>query len=242
MSKTTETEGVLEETETAELVKDEAETETEAAEEPVVGKAEVEAEEKPKRKLKIDWDDKYIAIAVLFALTASIVTSVFLWQRSTGMSDEIADDKGVRQVAGAFAHEMFSYQQNDLKGWQSRLEGMSSKDFAKPVGNELATLVGDVAAYKADSSATIKDVMINDFDGPIAKAIVVLDTEVKADYGTRTMTGFKLLVELVKEKDDWKVNGMGAIDADAISTKDKDGNSIDPEKIVAPGAEPSKKP
>ncbi|GAA3195295.1 hypothetical protein [Actinocorallia longicatena] len=197
-------------------------------------------EERKARRISLD--DRFVAVAVLLALTASIVTAAFMWRAWDGAKSDLDAQKDVRTKAGEYANTFLTYDYNDLDGWQKRMEEMSSPDYRKAMGGALAEQKPIILQSKAVATTTVRDVFIAEIDGTTAKAIVVSDHEVKSTAGTSTQAGMRTYLELIKKKGAWLVNGMGFQGLDSQQATDPNGNPITADQSVVPSPSASAKP
>jgi len=105
---------------------------------------------------------------------------------------------------------------------------LSSADFGQSYETAFDGLADVIRKYEANARATVRDVYVNEIDGPRAKSLVVLDTEVHSTAGVRRVVGTKLLLELVVEKGAWKVDSLAALAADDESLTKPDGGTERP--------------
>ncbi|MFC5754288.1 hypothetical protein, partial [Actinomadura rugatobispora] len=96
-----------------------------------------------------------------------------------------------------------------------------------------------IGKYKATATATVRDTYINHIDGDRAKALVVLDSEVRSTAGTRRVLGTKLLLELIREKGQWRVSGLASLEADDETMTKPDGTPTTPKDTGGAPAVPS---
>ncbi|MDX6741357.1 hypothetical protein [Actinocorallia sp. A-T 12471] len=231
-------EAKAEETSESESGKPEAE-ESETVESKAV---EGEVVEKKRRRLpRVSLDDRVTAVVVLLALTASIVTAAFLWRAYAGASDELAGQQQVRTRSAEVVTAFLLYDKDDLGGWEKRLTDLAAPDYRTAVSGAIKLQEPLITQLKASSEVAVRDVFVNDFDGPVAKAVVVADSQIVSDKFVRTVTGMRLLVELQRQGDGaWLLSGLGVLGIDEEAFTDPSGNPVNADDIevpAIPGAE-----
>ncbi|MEO3788353.1 hypothetical protein ABGB12_33920 [Actinocorallia sp. B10E7] len=208
--------------------------------EAAVGKAPAE-KERPRRERRLD--GRVIAAAVvLFLLTASLVGSAFLWRAWTSSDEKLQAQQQVRTRSAEFAQAFLLYENTDLDGWEKRLTALAVPEYKSAIGQAVKMQFPLITELEADSKVTVREVFANDFDGTVAKTMVVADTQITSKEFVRTVTGMRLLVELNLVKGEWLVSGVGVLGIDDESMTDDKGNAVDPEKLDVPEVSPSAVP
>ncbi|HEX2313399.1 MAG TPA: hypothetical protein VHJ17_06705 [Thermomonospora sp.] len=180
-----------------------AEKNTEAAEPPSGGR---------RRWAEVLRGPRLVRGLVLVALAASVVTAVLQWHRADTLSGEDGERNRVRERAAAFGVALLSYDHDDLKTARAKVLSMASDDFAKTYDVAFTGgLEGVIGKLKADATASVRAVYLNDMDATTAKAIVVLDSEVRSSAGVRRVLGSYLEMQLVRKGDDWKVTEVSSV-------------------------------
>ncbi|GAB2837133.1 hypothetical protein GCM10022221_40540 [Actinocorallia aurea] len=182
-----------------------------------------------KRRLpRVSLDGRVTAIVVLLALTASIVTAAFLWRAWSGASDELAGQQQVRTRSAEAVTAFLRYDVKDLDAWDKTLTALAVPDYRATISNALKVQYPVITQLEATSEVTVRDVFVNDFQGPVAKAVVVADSRIVSKEFIRTVTGMRLLVELQRQGDGtWLMNGLGVLGIDEEGFTDPSGNPID---------------
>ncbi|ROO88230.1 hypothetical protein EDD29_5893 [Actinocorallia herbida] len=203
--------------------------EPETADGPVKAEEDTEGKAPRKRRIpRISLDGRATAIVVLLALTVSIVTAAFLWRAYAGASDELAEQQQVRTRSAEAVTAFLRYDVDDLETWDKTLTALAVPDYRSTISNALKVQFPVITQLQATSEVTVRDVFVNDFDGPVAKAVVVADSRIVSKEFIRSVTGMRLLVELERQGDgSWLMNGLGVLGIDEEGFTDAQGNPID---------------
>ena len=183
-----------------------------------------------------------VTVTALVVLVVSLVVSGVLWNAYTGASDELDAQRQVRTRSAEFARAFLLYRKSDLDGWEKRLTALAAPDYRSAIGQAVKMQFPVITSLEADSQVTVREVFLNDFDGTVAKTMVVADTQVTSKDFVRTVTGMRLLVELNLVKGKWLVSGVGVLGIDDETMTDHKGNAVDPEKVDIPETAPTTAP
>jgi Mce-associated membrane protein len=153
---------------------------------------------------------------------------VLQWREAGRLSQDAATQQLVRTRAAEFGRALLAYKHTDLNGSRTRIQRLASTDFGKSYEAAFSGLSDVIGKYKADATATVRDTYVNEIDGDRAKALVVLDSEVRSTAGTRRVLGTKLLLELIREKGQWRVSAMTSLEADDETQTKPDGTPASP--------------
>jgi Mce-associated membrane protein len=179
--------------------------------------------------------DKLIMAGLVVALLAAVVTAGLQWYRADGLAEEEAERQRVAQRAGEFGKALLSYDHRDLKSARQKVMSLAAEDFAKTYDVAFTGgLEGVITRLKADATATVQTVYVNDFDDSTAKVVVVMDSEVRSTAGTRRVLGSYLEMRLAKQKDQWRITEVSSVGAVNESMTDPTG--------TAPKATPTPSP
>jgi len=181
-------------------------------------------------------------IAALVLLVVSVGVSAFLWRAHSNVSDELSTQQQVRTRAAEFVRAFLVYEKSDLDGWEERLKALAAPEYRTAIGQSVKMQFPVITNLEASSEAVIRDVFVNDFDGSVAKTMVVADTQVSSKEFVRTATGMRLLVELTYVKGQWLTSGVGLLGVDDETMTDHKGNELDPSKIEVPDVAPTTAP
>ncbi|GAA2731657.1 hypothetical protein [Actinocorallia aurantiaca] len=207
---------------------------------PVVGKKTPAEPDEPRRRFSLD--GRLVPVLVLFVLTASLVGSAFLWRAWSSAEEELQTQQQVRTRSAEFARAFLLYEDTELDGWEQRLTALAAPDYRSAIGNAVKIQFPLITQLQADSKVTVRETFVNDFDGTVAKAMVVADTQITSKEFVRNVTGMRLLVELTLVKGEWLASGVGVLGIDEESMTDDKGNEVDPEKLELPDVAPSTAP
>lgn len=199
-------------------------------------------DDEPARGLRDRLNGGVVGVVALVLLVASLVASAFLWTSYSEASGELSVQKQVRTRSAEFTRSFLLYDKADLDGWEKRLTALAAPDYRSAISQSVKMQFPVIETFEASSQVTIRDVFLNDFDGSVAKAVVVADSRVTSKDFVRTATGMRLLVELNRIKGEWLISGVGVLGIDNEVMTDADGKEIDPSKIEVPEVVPSTTP
>ncbi len=213
---------------------DTAVEETGAAAEKTLRKTEPKtsaAKPKPKRqapRLSAGVSRRLITAALALVFLTAVATAGIQWREAGRLAGQDATEQRVRDRSADFARALLAYRHTDLASTQKRIRDLTSADFGTSYQTAFDGLSDVITKYKADATATVRDVYLNDLDGGRAKTLVTLDSEVRSTIGVRQVLGTKLLLELVLEKGSWRVDGMDTLPADDETLTKPDGTVENP--------------
>ncbi|MGI8329214.1 hypothetical protein ACRYCC_04570 [Actinomadura scrupuli] len=151
---------------------------------------------------------------VVLALAAAVTTAALQWHRADRLDQRERTRQQVAARAGQFGQALLSYDHTRLDAARKRVLGMAATDFGKTYDVAFTGGLQDaITKLKADATATVRTVYVSAVDGSNAKAIVVMDSEVKSSAGTRRVLGSYLEMELVEQHGQWRVNAVNSIGA-----------------------------
>jgi Mce-associated membrane protein len=180
--------------------------------------------------------DKLTTALILLVLAAVTTTAVLQWRQADHLTQQNRTQQQVRTRAAEFGQALLAYKHTDLTNARTRIQQLTATDFGKSYEAAFDGLADTITKYKADATATVRDTYINQIDGDRAKALVILDSEVRSTAGTRRVIGTKLLLELIREKGQWRVSGLATLQADDETMTKPDGTPTTPKDTGgAPG-------
>nr|BFE38610.1 hypothetical protein GCM10010200_108610 [Actinomadura rugatobispora] len=211
------------------------------------------AKERPRRRtpprgrgLVAGRRDKLGTALILIVLAAVTTTAVLQWRQADHLNQQAHTQQQVRTRAAQFGRALLAYDHTDLNSARTRIQQLTATDFGKTYEAAFTGLADTIGKYKATATATVRDTYINHIDGDRAKALVVLDSEVRSTAGTRRVLGTKLLLELIREKGQWRVSGLASLEADDETMTKPDGTPTTPNGTggdpAAPAPQPDKTP
>ena len=189
------------------------------------------AKPKPKRqapRLSAGVSRRLITAALALVFLTAVATAGIQWREAGRLAGQDATEQRVRDRSADFARALLAYRHTDLASTQKRIRDLTSADFGTSYQTAFDGLSDVITKYKADATATVRDVYLNDLDGGRAKTLVTLDSEVRSTIGVRQVLGTKLLLELVLEKGSWRVDGMDTLPADDETLTKPDGTVENP--------------
>ncbi|MFB4319535.1 hypothetical protein [Actinomadura sp. 21ATH] len=178
---------------------------------------------------------RLVQAAGVLVLAASVVTAGLQWKAADAAAQEKADRTAVRDRAGQFGQALLSYDHTDLQAARNRVLSLASDDFAKTYDVAFTGgLEGVITKLKATATATVRNVYLEDVDEAAAKAVVVMDSEVRSTAGTRRVLGSYLDMRLARQGGRWRITEVTSIGAVNESMTDPKG-----EQERSPGADPA---
>ncbi|OLT11994.1 hypothetical protein BJF79_04160 [Actinomadura sp. CNU-125] len=183
-----------------------------------------------------------VRAAVAVVLVAAVVTAGLQWYRADQAAQEEAARSAVKEQAGEFGQALLSYDHEHLQDARNRVLSLASEDFAKTYDVAFTGgLEGVITKLKADASATVRAVYLGDVDESTARAIVVMDSEVRSSAGTRRVLGSHLDMRLTLKDGQWRVTEVTSIGAAQETMTDPDGKQQGDgggAAVPTPGASP----
>ncbi|GAA4063486.1 hypothetical protein [Actinomadura miaoliensis] len=177
---------------------------------------------------------------VLVALVASVVTAGLQWYQADQAAQREADRRAVRARAGEFGQALLSYDHRNLQAARNRVLSLASDDFAKTYDAAFTGgLESVIARLKADATATVRTVYLGDIEGSTARAIVVMDSEVRSSAGTRRVLGSHLDMRLTRTGERWRVTEVTSIGAADETMTGDDGEQRQGDGSPLPNPSPS---
>jgi Mce-associated membrane protein len=214
---TTETEAASE----TEAATETESTETESTETEDQAEAQEHEAEKPEpsekakaRKRRLPGRATLGKAALALVLAASVGTAGLQWNQAHQSAEREHDRRAVRASAGEFGQALLSYDHRNLQAARNRVLSLSSEDFAKTYDVAFTGgLESVITRLKASATATVRTVYLGDIDASSARAIVVLDSEVRSSAGTRRVLGSHLDMRLARKGEGWRVTEVTSIGA-----------------------------
>jgi hypothetical protein len=142
--------------------------------------------------------------------------------RVAALDDAGADRAAVADVAGQFGVALLSYDYQDLNTARERVLALATTRFGGQYTDAFVNGLDDaITQFQAVADATLLDVYVADIEGDSAKAVVVLDAEVRSTEGTRRTVSSYIDLRLVREGGSWKVDvatSLAALEQDTTPT------------------------
>ncbi len=170
-------------------------------------------------------------LLALLVLAAALAVAGLQWRHAADLEKQERTRDQISSVAGRFGRALLSYEHGDLTEARERVLALATADFGKTY--EVAftgTLQNTITELKADATATVRVVYVSGGADGSARAVVVMDSQVKSTAGTRNVTGSYLQMDLVEQKGRWKVSAVNSIGA------------INESLAADPAAKPSPRP
>ncbi|TDC66100.1 hypothetical protein E1200_17255 [Actinomadura sp. GC306] len=180
-----------------------------------------------------------VRATVAVALIGSIITAGLQWYQADQAAQRDAERREVRTSAAEFGEALLSYDHTKLQAARDRVLGLASDDFAKTYDEAFTGgLEGVITKLKANATATVRAVYLEEIEAGTAKAVVVMDSEVTSSAGTRRVLGSYLDMRLARRGDDWKVTEVTSVGAANETMTNPDGEQEKPGAGV-PSPDPS---
>jgi Mce-associated membrane protein len=165
-------------------------------------------------------------VLVVVVLAAAVTTALLQWRQADRLTTRENTRQQVGTRAGEFGQALLSYRHTDPDAARKRVLSLATDDFGRTYDEAFTDgLQGVITKLKADATATVRTVYVDTVSGDDAKAIVVMDSEVKSTAGTRRVLGSYLEMELVRQKGGWRVKSVNSIGAVNESLTKPDGST-----------------
>lgn len=170
-----------------------------------------EAAESERAPARRRWARALVVVLALVALGA-IVAAVSLWTSRADLQDDVDRRDEIASVAGRFAEALLSYDHEDLDASRREVRDLATSEFADEYVDAFdAGLGGQIESLEATSSATIREVFVSSSTGDTARAVVIADTEIESDAGSRATVGTYLDISLVRLDGRWQVDDVSSV-------------------------------
>ena len=179
-----------------------------------------------------------VKATVAVALVGSVITAGLQWYQADRAATRDAERQQVRASAAEFGEALLSYDHTRLQQARDRVLALASDDFAKTYDEAFTGgLEGVITKLKADATATVRSVYLGEIESGTARAVVVMDSEVKSTSGTRRVLGSYLDMRLTRRGEEWKITEVTSIGAANETMTDPKGEQKKPDS-----ADPSPAP
>ncbi|XVQ06342.1 hypothetical protein ACQP1W_27160 [Spirillospora sp. CA-255316] len=181
-------------------------------------------EERRRRRGRLPGRATLTKAAFALVLLASVATAGLQWHQADQSAAREADRRDVRARSGEFGQALLSYDHRNLQAARNRVLSLASEDFAKTYDVAFTGgLESVITRLKADATATVRTIYLGDIDESSARAIVVMDAEVRSSAGTRRVLGSHLDMRLVRKGERWRITEVTSIGAADESMTDPNG-------------------
>ncbi|TDC43775.1 hypothetical protein E1281_34800 [Actinomadura sp. KC345] len=179
-----------------------------------------------------------VKATVAVALVGSVITAGLQWYQADRAAERDAERRQVRASAAEFGEALLSYDHTKLQQTRDRVLALASDDFAKTYDEAFTGgLEGVITKLKADATATVRTVYLGEIESGTAKAVVVMDSEVKSTSGTRRVLGSYLDMRLTRRGEEWKITEVTSVGAANETMTNPEGEQQKPDS-----ADPSPAP
>ena len=136
------------------------------------------------------------------------------WRRAESLASEADDRRAITRAATALGTALMSYDFNHLDRAERAVLRVSTKRFAAKYREAFgAGLQPLITRLQATATASAGAVYVTEIRGNAARAVVVIDSEVKSTAGTRRLVDSYLEMGLRREGGRWKVDDVTAVAA-----------------------------
>ncbi|GAA4040025.1 hypothetical protein [Nonomuraea soli] len=187
------------------------------------------------------WITAAVAVVAVLALTGFALIQWIGAGQARDAQARLEADRTLRlevsEAAHNFAQALLTYDYQDLPSARAKLRDLATGDFQTLYDQEFGGAMEQVIIkLKAVSQATSREVYLADVSETTARAIVVVDSQVKSEQAMRVVSDSHLKLLMIKEPDGWKVQEVTVLGA----AKEQETPLGDPQKTT-PSPEPSKK-
>lgn len=152
-----------------------------------------------------------LVLLVLVALGA-IASAGALWSSRADLQADIDRQDEIASVAGRFAEVLLTYDHEDLEASRDAVRDLATADFADEYAGAFdAGLGGQIESLEATSTSTIREVFVSRATGDTARAIVIADSEIQSEAGSRATVGTYLDISLVRLDGRWQVDDVTSV-------------------------------
>jgi Mce-associated membrane protein len=152
-----------------------------------------------------------VVVLALIALGA-VVTAGALWSSRSDLQRDADQRDEVASVAGRFAEVLLSYDHEDLDASVDAVRELATADFADEYAGAFdAGLGGQIETLEATSSARIREVFVASFTGDTTRAVVIADSDIVSDAGSRATVGTYLDITLIRLDGRWQVDDVTSV-------------------------------
>ena len=153
-----------------------------------------------------------VSVVLAVAFLAAAIFGVVEWHRASHRASQASIERSAIKTAGDLGEAMLSYDSAHLDESRQRVAAFSTPNFVKTYEQDFTKALGQlVAQLQAKSTATLKEVYLTRVNAGSAHAIVVLDFSVNSTAGTVSRPGTYLIMDLVRQRGQWKVDNVQAL-------------------------------
>lgn len=178
-----------------------------------------------------------VAVLVAALLVASALA---VWQtmRLADAEDDADRRLAAARAASEFTITLLSYDFEDLDAQADRIAELATEEFAEEFADAMDGGLGSsIEELRARSTASVTDVMVSEVPGDRARAIVLADSEITSEAGSRSSTGTYLDVALVHLDGRWQVDDVRTVATQAPDPSDEGDAPPDGEADPAGGGD-----
>jgi Mce-associated membrane protein len=162
----------------------------------------------PTRKARARWLPVVLVLVAVAAITVAVVQST----RHDDLQAQVDRREAAADVAARFAERLLSYTHDALDEQATGIAELATEEFADEYRTALDQgLAASIEELDATSSATITHVLADESEGGRARVIVIVDSEIRSEAGTRTSVGTYLDVSLLHLDGRWQVNDVRTV-------------------------------
>lgn len=149
-----------------------------------------------------------LGVLVLAAIAFAVVQT----QRRADLADDVDLRAEASDVAARFAERLLTYDFADLDAQADELAQLSTPDFSDEYEDALAGGLGaSISELEATATATVDEVMTSVVSQGRARVVVIVDSEIESQAGTRANIGTYLDIELLRLDGTWRVDDVQTV-------------------------------
>jgi Mce-associated membrane protein len=153
-------------------------------------------------------------LAIVILLVAMGVALFAQWRRAEDLAAEAADRRAITKAAATLGTALMSYDFEHLDRAERAVLAVSTKKFAAKYKEAFgAGLQPIITRLQATATASVGRVYVTEIKGSSARAVVVLDSEVRSATGLRRLDDSYLEMGLRRERGKWRIDDVTAVAA-----------------------------
>ncbi|MFC4060008.1 hypothetical protein ACFOWE_17010 [Planomonospora corallina] len=172
------------------------------------------------------------------AVAGAVAFGAVQWISAERLADRLAAEKderlAVSATAGEFAAALQTYDHTDLQSYRDRVFSLSGEEFEKAYDEAFSPLESVITAMRASSTASVRGVYVSEVADGRAKAVTVVDSQVRSTSGTKRMLGAYMQLSLVEIGGEWKVSDATVLGAADELLTGSDGKPAEPSASPGP--------
>jgi Mce-associated membrane protein len=162
-------------------------------------------------------------VAVIIVL-ASLSTAGWQWRRARTLNHRVSRQTLVAHTASDFAQGLLSYDYHDLARSKAQVLAGSTTQFGEDYSQAFDGVLGAaISELHAVAHAQVVTVYVGSVTEDHAKAVVMLNQQVKSKKGTRKVVGTYLDLVMLRQGGEWRVDTVVSLGAASQEGGDSNG-------------------